>query len=549
MSRRTGRPVPSSHRRDAVHRKRRVASLVTVVSLGLAALAHADEDAGEDALQLRFNQTLRYTLAQRIAGRDDRIARNATTDQSDALFGRNDLIANRLDWLGELDLIYQARHGLRLSAAAWSDGAYGGHGSSSPTALGSAASPLSYSQSNRFTPYVRRYYAGPSAEFLDAFAFTAFDLGESTWNVKFGRHAVVWGESLFGSAHAVAYGQTPSDGLKAIANPGASAKETALPIHQASLVVQVNPQLSLLAQRLFEWRPNRLPEGGTYFGVSDAALAGPDVQRLAPREGKGGDWGLGVKWSPDWLDGTLGAYVRHFDDKAGWVAQAARSDTVAVFARGIELWGLTLARNLGGVAVGAELSHRHNGPLTSVTNASAPGSFEGARGDTWHGLFNAVALLGPSAGYDSAALSGELSWSRLDRVTQNAAYYRARGYTATCTTQATLKGCADNGHVALTLSFVPTWLQVLPGIDLDLPLLYSTQLQGNAPSLGGGSEGFTTWKVGLTARAYARHQFDLAYTGYDQKLLRDASTPFGSRVLGAPYKDKGWLAFTWQTTF
>lgn len=523
---------------------------ITLATTQVAAAADADVEGAKPSgnMQLRINQTLRYTLAQRVAGRDARIANNAGFDQGDALFGRNDLIANRLDWLGEFDLILAARHGLRLSAAAWVDGAYGERGRSNPAALGSTASPLSYTN-NHYTAYTRRYYAGPSAEILDAFAFAALDWGETTWNLKFGRHAVVWGESLFGSAHAVAYGQTPSDGLKAVANPGASAKETALPIHQASLVVQVSPALSLLAQRLFEWRPNRLPEGGTYFGVSDAALMGPDVHRLAPHEGGASDWGLGVKWSPDWLDGTLGAYVRRFDDKAGWAAQPVGSDTRAVYARGIELWGLTLARNIGGIAMGAELSHRRNGPLTSITNASAPGSNEGARGDTWHGVINAVAALGPALGYDTATFSGELSWSRLDRVTHNAAFYRARGYTATCATGATLKGCADDGHVGLTLAFTPVWLQALPGIDLEMPLLYSTQLHGNAPSLGGGNASFTTWKIGLTARAYARHQFDLAYTGYDQKLLTDPTTPLGSRILGAPYKDKGWLAFTWQTAF
>jgi len=517
----------------------------------LCAIASAGQaqslDIGADDLRLRSNNTLRYNWAQRAQGRDARIANNGAYDQGDALFARGDTIANRLDWLGEFDLFYRDNSGLRLTAAAWFDAAYGKQGSANPAALPSAAP--SYS-GNTFTRYVERYYRGPSGEFLDAFAFTAIDMGDTLWNVKAGRHAVVWGESLFGSAHAVSYSQTPADGGKSVANPGASAKETALPINQLSLVAQIAPELSFLGQYLFEWRPNRLPEGGTFFGVADNVLKGPDVNRLPALPGQRGDWGLGLKWSPAWLDGTLGMYARRFDDKAAWVAQSVGGGlTRAVYAKGIDLWGVTLSKNVAGVAVGAELSLRRNDPLTSDAANSAPLVFEGARGSTWHALFNGVLALGPTRFYDLASLSGELAWSRLDRVTSNPGLYRAQGYLAACDTLAKVKGCADKEYFGVSLSFVPTWLQVFPGVDVEMPWFYSVGLKGNAPSNGGGTEGAVIWKVGLTAKAYARHQFDLAYTGYDQKLLADPTSPFGSRILGAPYKDKGWLSFTYQISF
>ncbi len=103
--------------------------------------------------------------------------------------------------------------------------------------------------------------------------------------------------------------------------------------------------------------------------------------------------------------------------------------------------------------------------------------------------------------------------------------------------------------MSISFSFVPTWLQAFPGVDLEMPLFLSNNFKGNAPSNGGGNEGTSTWKIGLTAKAYARHQFDLAYTGYDQKIEDLPGSTYGSRVLGAPYKDKGWLSFTYQVTF
>lgn len=506
-------------------------------------------DMGDSDWRLRTDHTFRYNWAQRLGHRDSRIAGNGSFDQGDALFDRGDTIANRLDWLGEFDLRFREDHGLRVSAAAWFDDAYGSHGKLNPAALPSAAP--SYAN-NEFTHAVGRYYRGPSGEILDAFGYTAVELGEAKLHVKIGRHAVVWGESLFGSAHAVAYGQTPADGRKSVANPGASAKETALPIGQVSVLLQISPELTLLAQSLYEWRPNRVPEGGTYFGGSDTTLEGPNIARLSALEGARGDWGLGIKWNPDWLGGTLGLYRRRFDDKGAWAAQAVGGGvTRAVYARGVDLWGLTAARSIAGVSVGAELSRRGNGALTSdpATSAGAAGGYAGARGNTWHAVINAVASLGPSPVYHSASLATELAWSRLDRVTSNAKLYRASGYNPYCASNAGIKGCADAEFLGASLSFTPTWLQALPGVDLELPLFYSAGLRGNAPSNGGGSEDFVTWKIGLTAKAFARHQFDLAYTGYQQKMLADPSVPSGYRILGAPYKDKGWLSFTYQTTF
>ena len=501
-------------------------------------------------LQLSWNNTLRYNWGMRMQERDPRIANNALYDQGDALFGRYDTITNRLDWLSEFDLSYRERYGLRLTAAAWKDTAYGSSGRSNPDALGTGAAPTSY-QGNEFTSPVERAYRGPSAELLDAFVFGAFDVGQTVWNMKLGRHALVWGESLFGSAHAVSNSQAPSDGMKAVSNPGASAKETALPSNQVSLLTQINPKISLVAQWGLEWRPNRIPEGGTYFGA-DGVNEGPNVNRLSALEGGSGDLGLGLNWRPAWLDGMLGLYWRRFDDKGGWLAQAAGGgQTRAVYARDIGLVGATLSKNIGGSSVGAELSYRSDDPLVSDGAASAgPGNgYEGARGNTWHGLVNGVTSFGPGPLYDSSILSAELAWSRLDRVTRHPELYRAEGSLPACGSDPTMRGCADKDFLSLAVSFVPAWLQVAPGVDVEMPLFCSRNLRGNAPSNGGGNEGFTTFKVGLTAKVYVRHQFDLAYTGYDQKIAEAPDSVFGSRVLGAPYGDKGWLSFTYQVSF
>ncbi|MBL8399060.1 MAG: DUF1302 family protein [Candidatus Accumulibacter sp.] len=526
------------------------------LAIGLCALAWMSARPGwaaaiatpSDDVQIVWNNTLRYNWATRMQGRDPRIANHAVFDQGDALFDRYDTIANRLDWLTEFDLSYRRNYGLRITAAAWYDAAYGNHGRSNPNAQGANVVPNSYTD-DKFTSYVKRYYAGPSGELLDAFVYGVFDIGDTVWNVKVGRHALVWGESLFGNTHAISFSQVPSDGMKGATNPGASAKETALPVAQTSLIAQINPELSLLTQVGFEWKPTRIPEAGTYFGV-DTVNKGPNLNRLSSIDGKAGDLGLGMKWSPEWLDGTLGFYARRFDDKNGWLAQdAGGGQTRAVYARDISLFGVTLVKRIGSVLAGAELSYRLDDPLNSAGSAGPAGGYEGARGNTWHGVLNGIVSFSPSAVYDSAFLAAELAWNRLDRVTRNRELYWAKGYNPACDSEATIKGCADKQFFSLGLSFTPTWTQVYPGVDISMPLFYSRGIAGNAPSNGGGVEGFTVYKVGLSAKVYSNHQFDLTYTGYDQKIQDLPGTTFGSRLLGGPLRDKGWLSFTYQTTF
>ena len=145
---------------------------------------------------------------------------------------------------------------------------------------------------------------------------------------KLGRHTVYWGESLFlgGNLHGIAYAQNPLDLQKGFATPGTEAKELFRPLNQLSVQAQVTDTLSVAAQHMLEWEAARYPEGGTYLGPVDFVFNGPDRQFLSPGLGfasrgaasepkQRGEWGLSARWSPEWLDGTVGFYYRNFADK------------------------------------------------------------------------------------------------------------------------------------------------------------------------------------------------------------------------------------------
>lgn len=523
-----------------------VASLLALAASGGQAFTL---DTGNPDLHIDWTQKLTLNTGWRMSSRDPAIANNPNYDEGEYLFDKGDMVAQRVDLFSEFDLSYQRRMGLRVSAALWADGAYGSSAQANP-ALASRNIP-----GGQFGSYVQRYYQGPAGELADAFVWSNLEL-DNGWDasMKLGRHALVWGVGLVGSTHAVSYGQAPSDGLKTAQSPGASAKETALPLNQWSGVLQVSNNLSLAAYRTFEWRPNRVPEAGTYYSASDVILASDTTVAGLVRgpqiKGRSGDWGVSAQWRPKAMDGALGFYYRRFDDKGGWLVQPdiANGQYHFVAARDVSLWGLSVNSTVGWLGLGAEVSYRQNGPLnTRSFAAGAAPYFEGAVGNTWHAVLNGMATVNQTVGWDVLQLSGELQFSRLDKVTRNAALYKVEG-SAGCTSDPISYGCSTNSFVGVTLAVTPQWQQVWPGIDLEMPMTLIAHLHGNAPSVGGGSQGLRVWKLGLTAKLFARHQLDAAYTAYGARTL---ALPSGLLQLNpaSPLVDRDTLTLTYRYDF
>ena len=440
--------------------------------------------------------------------------------------------------MSEINFSYLKRYGARLSAAAWYDAAY-----RDPPATGGSV-VRSYYVDNEFTPIVKRFYEGPSGEFLDAYVYGRFDLGPVPLDVRLGKQAVIWGESLFGSTNAIAYSQAPADGRKGLANPAAAAKETALATNQISLVAQPSDEITVAGHYTFEWQPNRSPEGGTYFAAADLLFAGPNVGRSAPVKGNKGDIGVQLRWMPEFMDsGSFGLYYRKFDEKNPWAAQAPAPGTTGtrlVYAPDVELFGLSVSKLVGSVSVGSEISYRKNMPL--VTRGATPDGM-GARGETLHAVINGSKSWGDSSWFSSASLAAELGISHLQKVTSNEQFYRTAGNAAAgCATDDVIGACAQKTFYTVGAQFTPAWVQVVPRVDLSMPLFYSINFKGNAPTNSGGNEGFQTLKVGVSALIDAVHKVDLAATYFKGKTD-------GTRVLGAPYNDKAYLALTFSTAF
>jgi hypothetical protein len=457
--------------------------------------------------------------------------------------------------LSELDVTYQKKAGFRVSANSWYDHAYDNVGSDN-----AATNQLNdgRTDSRHVSGYVDRYYNGPSAEILDAFVFGSTEIGEdSILSAKLGKHTQYWGESVLAFAHGNSYGQSGLDISKALAVPGTEAKELFIPRNQLSVSFTVNPELTLGAQYFLDWDASRLPESGTYLGFNDGiqngghnlsliggqnpffgapgAIGANQFLRLSNghtfKPDKRGDFGLMAKWSPEWLDGTLGIYYRNTSDilpnlvlqpTAVGPAQLISGNIGSYnqfYVDDIDIYGISLSKSVGDVSVGFDLNYRENMPLASVAGTVSPaavaagrpgfiGGFDGedgvARGNTVHAVLNGLTTFGDTPLWDSSSLLVELGYSRWLKVTDNKQLFKGEDWY-----RGTDKVTKDNYIIGV--NFNPTWYQVFPGIDMYLPMTNNLGLNGNSAVQLGGNEDAGSYSVGVGFDVHNQYRFDLKY--------------------------------------
>ncbi len=609
--------------------RRRFLAIAVAAALTPAGAAFAIEfDTGNSDIAVRWDNTVRYNLGQRVQAQDPAILASPNYDDGDRNFSKNAIVTNRLDVLSELDVIFRRTYGFRVSGAGWADQAYRGldnHNDATSNTLVNGK-PVA----GALSPYTERFAKGPSGEILDAFTFANFDAAGVPVSIKAGQHTVYWGDSflLGGAIHGVSYGQNPLDIWKGFSTPGTEAKELFRPRGGLTVQAQATPELSVAAQWFYNWQAVRIPEAGSYLTIQDAINYGgqsfitganpfaatvpgsPALLRLwrgtdiQPKTNSSnlGDWGLSARWSPAWLDGTLGFYARNTTDTVpqlmatqgvvpgvpaaacsaiggqalpGNLCLANRNATTladlqqygklgtynTAYGTDIKIYGITLSKSIAGMSIGAELSARQNMPLQSeavavlpaplvplvpgsiATDAVPTSGTPGALGTTYHGVLNVFNVIPKTFLFDTAQVIAEATWMQWAKVTQNAAVFKGRdSYTGI--------DKVSKNYFGLAINFTPTWFQVWPGVDLYAPMTWSQGLSGNAAIAFGGNKGAGNWSAGIGADILQRYRVDLRYNGYYGDYATSAAgaltVPNGA---SASLSDRGWVSLTFKTTF
>ncbi|MES2262552.1 MAG: DUF1302 domain-containing protein [Pseudomonadota bacterium] len=465
-----------------------VVALATALSAGAAEL-----ETGTD-LKMRWDNTFKYSGAFRLKQPSALLTADPTLDDGDRNFHRG-LISNRVDWLSELDLTYN-NVGARVSAAAWYDSVYQRRNdNNSPFTANAVSVPY-----NEFTAATAQLH-GRKAELLDAFVFGKFESGDIRSNVTLGKHALLYGESLFFGANGIAAGQLPIDVIKALSVPNSQFKEIARPVNQLSGQVQLNANVSLGAYAQWRWERNRIPAAGSYFSPADLVDAGGERIVAAALPGVGpvaafyrgndvqarnsGQGGLQLRYRPEGANADFGFYATRYHAKdfqvyvrpgvgAGMPADRIGS-YVLVFPEAIRSFGASFSTNLGETNVAGEVSVRHNAPLVSLTMPDLNGTGDNranplyAIGKTAHAQVSAISVLADSSFWNGATVLGEIAWNRTTSIGRN---------------PAALDPNTTRDAFGLRAVFEPSYFQVADGLDLTLPLGIGYTPSGRSSAVG-----------------------------------------------------------------
>ena len=540
-------------------------------ALAVATQAHAFQiDAGNPDLRVRLDTQVRYNLGMRVEGINDDFGDSPLYDATEHFADKGDLVTNRLNMLSEFDVVFKDRHGFRVSGSAWRDFAYDNPEFGETAAQGFTNEQVSEHRNAHYSSYANRYHKGLSGEILDAFVFTGFDAGSMSADFKLGQHTVYWGESLYTPFHGISYSQAPLDLIKAASSPGSEAKEIFMPIPQLSFQASLTDTVSVSGQYMFDWKPSRLPAGGTYFGGADALRADTVTAAIIPGFGpfsfpfgddvepekKHGQFGLAMRWSPDWLQGSMGFYYRKFNEVMPWSTSAGTSplpdDLHLAYASDTQLYGFSMTKTIGVVSVGAEVSYRKDSALNSIAGpwlaVGDTRGIEGARGDTWHALVNGIYILPKTPLWVGGSLQAELVYSALDHVTENKELFRGVGYVG-CAGQDAGDGCATREVWLAQLGFTPEYPQALPGVDISLPMSLSYGLKGNGATLGGGNQDAMTFSVGVAAKIYQTWDVSMSYNDSRAKYNTGADGLVSTTNGNALANDHGWVSLTVKRSF
>ncbi|WP_334190395.1 DUF1302 domain-containing protein [Noviherbaspirillum sp.] len=509
---------------------------LALAGTGLAPAAQAFEiDTGSD-VKVRWDNTVKYSAARRLSGQSPGSLSNINADDGNRNFDTG-LISNRLDLLSELDVIYQGM-GLRVSGAAWYDKLYNrANDNDSPSTANAFTVPY-----NEFTDATSKLH-GKRAELLDAFVFGNGRIGDMHASLRAGKHTLLWGESLMLATNGISYGQAPLDIIKAQSVPGSQAKELFMPVGQISGQLQPSPELSFAAYFQYDWRKSRLPAAGSYFSSADILDAGGERLLLSPQPGpallrgpdtkarNSGQGGVSARYYAKALDTEFGLYYLRFNDKLPQVyARPGEGSYALVYPEDIRVLGASFSTVVGASNVAGEIHMRRNMPLASVPLALPPGSPADNRhnplyavGNTVHAQVSIVHPLHPTAVWDSGTIVAEVGGLYRTSVTRNAG---------------NLDPGTDRGALGFSVRFTPSYFQVLPELDLSVPVSLGYNIRGKTPvtsAFNGDKAG--TFSIGLIAEYQKAWYAALLYTNY-----------FGG-MAAQPLKDRDFISFAIQRTF
>jgi len=439
---------------------------------------------------LDWDTNVAYTGQWRVADRDDRQFRYRDTgdvvtdseawaelinaDDGDNNFDRGKMVQNKISMVTEMKLSWRDV-GLFARARAYYDDAYDGN-----TDMDSQGF-LTYNDSIEFPNGDAKRGEFPDAtvdahrdrfEMLDYFLYSSGTLGENhLYDIRLGSQVINWGEATF--TPGINGLQNRAD-LIARNTPGVEVKEILLPTGAVYGQVDVVDNLTFESYYQYEWKKTELNGVGSYFSDRDFLGSGArnflipvgndpaNIQAIPRTADEGasdsGQWGAALHWIV-FGDTDLGFYYVNEHNKApAYQVNFAKGNpfpesyTIRYF-EDIQGYAASFTTVVADTNVQGEVSYKTDTPVVL------------ANGDPVEGNVAAYQVGGsyvfePNALWDDANLTFELA-----------------GAYVTSEDSADLR--YDDHGTVINLRFEPSYLNIMPGLDLKVPIFLRRGLDGN----------------------------------------------------------------------
>ncbi|NLQ18273.1 DUF1302 domain-containing protein [Marinomonas sp. M1K-6] len=525
-----------------------------VVALAIASSASTgyafNIETGNRDVRISFDNTVKYSAAARLKDQSDTLTSDDNYDDGNNNFDKG-LVSNRLDLLSEFDASYDG-FGVRISGAAWYDDVY------QQDTDNMTSTNNNYGSARKFSGQTKDIMGG-GAELLDAFVYGRFPVVDGMeGTLRVGRHSLLWGESLFFGANGIAGTQGPVDVVKLMSVPNSQFKETMIPTGKVSVDLPVSETVSVGAYYAYEWQKSQLQPAGAYLSSGDSVdgdriLAGTignfdHSDDVEPSDS--GQYGVQVKFSDYESDIDYGLYAIRFHAYAPsgnytttipQMGPPKARDYRWAYAEGIEAYGFSMSKTIGGWGWAGEVSYRTNSPLGTkpqgrttsqepYNNNSNPGY---AIGDTAHAQVSWIASV-PSFISQEASFVGELAWNTRVKTTEN---------------EDLLNPNADKSAASLRVVFTPTYRQAFDGVDLS-PSIGASYTVGNSSALGSsfGTDKGGDINIGVKALYLNRWNASLNYMKFygPEGVFNDDTN---SQTYKQSLKDRDFISASISTTF
>lgn len=206
-----------------------------------------------------------------------------------------------------------------------------------------------------------------------------------------------------------------------------------------------------------------------------------------------------------------------------------------IYKEDIDLFGLSFSKQVGDVSVGLDITHHRDKPLRlegsgvfarSINELLAGGSYSipefnnagtdpsdypHVTGDTWAVAINALGLLTDNGIWEGGSYIVEATFTMIEEIHDD-----QPGYLLVVDENGSgLQSLHENrvtSHIAAV--FRPTWYQVMPGVDLTVPMSISYQIDGDGPAASHGDNEFGSASVGLDFSVNQKWSASLRYNSF-----------------------------------